>query len=78
MQEFDPNRDLSKQRTLTLEGGNAVNITSRDPYGFWYISWERGQLPETLRGAYTSFTEAERAVLVYLSQKGKEVKAVTK
>jgi hypothetical protein len=79
MQELDNSpRDLSKTRTLTLQGGNAINITSTDPFGFWYISWERGQLPEYLRGAYTSASEAEKAVNVYLAEKGKDVKQATK
>jgi hypothetical protein len=78
MQEFNNEKDLAKVRTLSVEGGNAINISSVDPYGFWYVSWERGQLPEKLKGAYTTFSEAEKAVRTYLAEKGKEVKQVTK
>lgn len=79
MQDFIADtKDLLKVRTITLKSGNAINIRSEGPYGFWYISWERGQLPENLKGAYTSATEAENAVGTYLAEKGKEVKEVAK
>lgn len=38
-----------------------------DPYGFWWISREKGQVPEDLRGAYTTVAHAQEAINTYLS-----------
>jgi hypothetical protein len=52
-------------------GKNKLFMKREDPYGFVYINFERGELPEMLKGAYTSFTEAEKKVSLYLKNKGK-------
>jgi len=70
-------KDLSNDRTLKLDN-NTVHIRKSDPYGFWSISMERGQIPHKLKGHYTSFTEAEKAIMHYLNEKGREVKEVSK
>lgn len=37
-----------------------------DPYGFWWIGREKGQVPEHLSGAYTSSELATEAVNQHL------------
>lgn len=67
--DFDPevsDKDLSNDRVLELKNGNKVHIKKQDPYGFWRVSMERGQIPDTLKGEYTSANEAEKAVRHYL------------
>lgn len=69
MQNFDSERDISRQRSIDLENGNKINITQTDPFGFWTISYNKGQLPDHMRGQYTSYHQAELAVQQYLQTK---------
>lgn len=64
-------RDLGRQRSIDL-GNNKINITSSDPYGFWTISYQRGQVPESLQGNYTTHEMALKAVELYLRDKKKD------
>lgn len=47
-------------------GKNKLFLKRTDPYGFIYINYERGELPEVLKGAFTSFDEARRKIENYL------------
>ncbi len=68
----DPNRDYSRVRTIEVEG-NRINLTQTDPYGHWFISWDKGKLPERLSGAYTSYPLAREAILNHLENTGRKV-----
>lgn len=59
-------------RTYDL-GNNKAFIKQTDPYGFIYITLERGQLPDKLQGAYTSYDYAERDLKRYLQDKKRKV-----
>lgn len=72
-EEFTGDKDLSSDRKFVLDK-NVLHVRRTDPYGFWHCSYERGPVPEDLRGSYTSFDEAKRAVESYLSKTRKEVK----
>ncbi len=61
-----------KHRVINL-GNNKIHITCEDPYGFWYITFDRGAPPDSMRGAYTTPELALSAVNKYLIQKNKEV-----
>jgi hypothetical protein len=50
-------------------GKNKLLLKRKDPYGYVYINFERGELPEILKGAYPSFDEAVKKVEIYLAQK---------
>ncbi len=68
---FDDDYDKEHQgkyRKVEIEN-NIVHIRSEDPYGFWKISLQKGQLPEKLKGAYTSFDQALRDVNLWLKDK---------
>lgn len=56
-------------RTIQLDNGSTVNIKRTDPYGFWSIHYEKGQVPQNLSGSYTSDTAAIEALKSYLSTK---------
>ena len=64
--DFGPN-DIS-EKTFEVEN-NVIRIRCTDPFGFCHISYERGTVPEYLKGAYTSYYEAEKAVLAYLESR---------
>lgn len=66
-------KDLANVRSFDL-GNNKIRMTREDPYGFVSISYERGQIPESLKGAYTSFEEARKAVESYLVTAAREYK----
>lgn len=71
-------KDLSLDRTMNLNN-NVVHIRKDGPYGFWFISLEKGNLPVHLKGSYTSFYEAEKAVtLYYVNEKGRDLKPAVK
>jgi hypothetical protein len=71
MQDLDPSRDLGKIRTIEL-GNNKIHLKQKDPYGFWHVNFDKGQVPNKLKGAYTDFVMAERDVRAYLAEKGRE------
>lgn len=64
----DVKRDLPAVKRIELEN-NTIYIKKTDPYGFWTVNFDKGQMPENLRGSYTSFSDAEREVLTYLRNK---------
>lgn len=69
--------DIPNVRYVDLGTNNRVVLTRKDPYGFWFVSYERGATPATLSGAYTTFSDAERAVAQYLTTQGKVIKNIT-
>lgn len=76
MEDFnldDSPKDLGRHRTLALENGNKVHFKCSDPFGFWTINMDKGKIPESLSGNYTTFDHAEKAMRAYLNSKGKEV-----
>ena len=71
MFEVESPKDLKKERRVVLESRdeNDYKVTQKDtcPYGHWYISRDKGQIPEQLKGAYTSFERALADVKIYLN-----------
>jgi len=55
-------------RTIEIDN-NTVTIQSEDPYGFWRIKLKKGNLPDKLKGNYTSFDLALRDVNIWLQNK---------
>lgn len=68
---FDPEKDYPRVQTIELDNNKLV-MKRTDPYGFIYISFERGQVPEHLKGAYTTWEAAKSAINGYLADKGRE------
>lgn len=64
MFEAKSDKDLSTDRTMNLHN-NVVHVYKEGPYGMWFVRLEKGNLPDKLKGAYTSFYEAEKAVKYY-------------
>ncbi len=74
--DHNSDKDLANIRVLDLDNGNKIRVTREDPFGFWYVSYEKGQIPEHLKGSYTSFDEAKKAINSYLTNKKREVTSV--
>lgn len=68
----DPDRDLLPKRTYEI-AHNKVYLERQDPYGFWYFRLDKGQIPEWMRGAYTTVIDAERALTKYLEERNKTI-----
>jgi len=60
---------MGKARKINLPNGNIVWLKCEDPYGFWYVSLKKGQVPENLKGAYSNFSTALNAVNLWLKDK---------
>lgn len=54
------------KRTVTLDNGNKIHFKKTDPYGFWVVNYNKGQLPKQLKGVYTSYNAAWKHVQAYL------------
>lgn len=74
----DESRDLSTNREVLLSNGNKYHIQQPPscPHGYWYIHMDSGQVPEKLKGAYTTFKKALAAVSAYVEPSNKKIKAV--
>jgi hypothetical protein len=71
---YDPTLDTEgsgKHRAVDL-GNNKIHIKCEDPFGFWYITFERGGPPKEMRGAYTTLGNALKDINKYLNKKNKE------
>lgn len=60
-------KDMANERTVLLDNGNKIHMKRYDPFGHIKINWDKGQMPQKLRGEFTSFDEARKAVSRYLS-----------
>lgn len=71
--DIDPQKD-DVPRFEVLVGGNKLIAERLDPYGFWYIHFERGVTPKMLTGAWTTKDRAQAAIQNYMTIKNKEPK----
>lgn len=55
----------SKKRVFELENGNKLHAVQSDPYGFWALHLDKGQLPERFQGQYTNFDAVVKDVERY-------------
>lgn len=67
IQDMDKEKDLAKNRPVTLDDGSVVYIRQKDPYGYWSIHYKKGRPPQVISGSYTSFELAFNALKSYLS-----------
>ena len=67
---IDVDRDAPKDRMIKLKN-NALHIKQEGMFGHWFVFFDKGQVPERLRGAYTSASEARKEAMAYLSSKGR-------
>ena len=69
MQDFNGN-DQANHRVYELENGNQLHLKRTDPYGFIYLSLNKGPLPEAYQGvAYTDWGQARLAAEKYIRQR---------
>lgn len=69
--DVDPSKDDVPRFEVPV-GGNKLIAERLDPYGFWYIHFERGVTPAMLGGAWTTKDRAQAAIQSYIVTKKKE------
>ncbi len=52
--------------------GTKWGLKASNPYGFWKINMEHGRVPDVLAGQYTSWVQAEQAIVRYTNVSAKE------
>jgi hypothetical protein len=62
-------KDKSRTRAFTLENGNILNAKQTDPYGFWRLHLEHGQLPQWLDQDFNEWGQVLKAVERYKNQR---------
>lgn len=63
-------KDMPNQQYIDLENGNKLNLTRRDPFGFIYLSLEKGTLPPNLAGScWTDWDQAKIAAMGYVRER---------
>jgi len=62
--------DLMRHRKLILKN-NVIHFKQDGQYGLWTVNFDKGQVPERLKGQYTSPQLALDAVNVYLRDKNR-------
>ena len=63
----DPERDIPNIRLVHLDNGRTLKLERKDPWGFVHIKWDFGTPPEELRGTYTTFDLASKALMLYVN-----------
>lgn len=68
----EPRRDNErdgKRREVFLTDGNTAIFESKDPYGFWSITYQKGRTPSDLLDQnFTSYEAALRHYTIWLNQ----------
>ena len=56
-------------RVTWIVGDNELYATRADPYGYWYFSFKRGQIPRVLEGAFTGEAKIYNAAEAYIANR---------
>jgi hypothetical protein len=78
---YDMAETSSKKRVFELENGNKLHAIQSDPYGFWTLHLDKGQLPERFLGQYTTWDAVVKDVERYQTLRDMaivEVKPISK
>ena len=62
----DEDKDMPEERRIKWTEKNDLIAYQEPVRGYWVLKTEIGQLPEDLKGSYTSFKNAEEGVKAYL------------
>lgn len=58
-------KDMSRTRVFDLENGNRLIAKQTDPYGFWRLNLDKGQLPAWLDQDFNEWGQVVKAVEKY-------------
>lgn len=57
--------DASEKTKLVEYNGRKFKIVSKDPYGYWYVSLEKGSTPKELDQSFTTLSAAMKKCEIY-------------
>lgn len=69
LQDQVGDKDLSRTRYFSLENGNKLIAKQTDPYGFWRLNLDKGQLPPWLDQDFNEWGQVLKAVEIYGHQR---------
>lgn len=70
MQLMKGMKDVPNHQYIELENGNKLNLVRKDPFGFIFLSLDKGQLPTNLAGsAFTDWHQAKIAAMAYVTER---------
>lgn len=72
------NQGVENERLMEPEGSAKIYLRRRNPFGFWYVQFERGVTPESLSSAFTTIDMAKQAVNAYLNNSPVRKRAASK
>lgn len=74
MTHTDPSRDLPSTMIYEAADGHTVTLQlQQGRYPFWEIKIEGKELPKELLGVWTGYSEANRAIEIYLERVKREL-----
>lgn len=62
----DPERDHPRERIIEVPEGAPFILEHYGPHSFWFVRRKHGQVPEKLKGAFTTIQQARLAVDMYI------------
>ena len=68
-------RTRENERTLQV-GGSKIYLRRQDPFGFWYVSFERGAVPAILDQAFTTLDFAYATIDTYIAKNAERQKSI--
>lgn len=71
-------KDLSRTRTFDLENGNKLIAKQTDPFGFWRLNLDKGQLPKWLDQDFNEWSQVLKAVAIYSTERKQAITEVKK
>jgi hypothetical protein len=64
--QLDDSLPQDSPKEFTYDVGNfKITVKRQDPYGFFYLTQDKGKLPDEYTGAYTSLYEVDRVIREY-------------
>lgn len=69
-------KDLGRIRYFDLENGNKLIAKQTDPYGFWRLNLDKGQLPQWLDQDFNEWSQVLKAVEIYGHQRKQAISEV--
>lgn len=76
-EHIDTTRDYPTTKIVDL-GDNELRISKHPRSGLWSISLKHGKIARFLEGQFTSFSEANKKVDLYLRQRSKVVEEISR
>lgn len=65
--------NVTSYRVYKTDKGANLIAERHNPYGLIFVRTDKGQVPESLKGSFTDYEQADLAISTYLNKKQKVV-----